>query len=293
MRRHRLALLLTTALAACATAPAPFAELPARFAALEARAGGRLGVFVLDTGTGHGVGWRTDERFGMCSTLKLALAGVVLREAAAGRLALTARIALGPNDLVGHSPRSAEYAARGWATLAELAQATQETSDNAAANLLLDRLGGPAAFTAHLRELGDPATRLDRYEPAMNLVLPGEEHDTTTPAAMARLVATLALGDALPPELRARLVAWMVATTTGARRLRAGLPAGVRAGDKTGSSWNEPMANKTHDVAIVWPPHRAPLVIAAYYESPAGFAELRAEDDALLAEIGHLVAAAW
>ena len=38
--------------------------------------------------------------------------------------------------------------------LIDLAQAAQTHSDNGAANLLLRRLGGPAAFTAWLRTQG-------------------------------------------------------------------------------------------------------------------------------------------
>lgn len=260
------------------------------FGALEARVGGRLGVFVLDTATGQGVGHRAGERFGMCSTFKLALAAVVLREVDAGRIALDERLTFGAADMIAHAPVATQHLATGWLTIVQAAQAAQETSDNVAANLLLRRLGGPAAFTTKLRELGDATTRLDRYEPEMNLVPPGEVRDTTTPEAMARLVARFVLGDALSSPTRESLTQWTIATTTGARRIRAGLPADWRAGDKTGSGWNEAMANKVNDVAIVWPPGRAPLVIAAFYEAPGAFDAMRAEDEAVLAEVGRIVA---
>jgi len=61
-----------------------------------------------------------------------------------------------------------------------------EHSDNTAANLLLRTVGGPAAVTAYLRALGDPVTRLDRNEPALNEAKPGDVRDTTTPSALAR-----------------------------------------------------------------------------------------------------------
>ena len=51
-----------------------------RLADIEAREGGRLGVFVRDTGTGATIEHRADERFPMCSTFKfLAAAGALKR----------------------------------------------------------------------------------------------------------------------------------------------------------------------------------------------------------------------
>lgn len=56
----------------------------------------------------------------------------------------------------------------------------------------------------------------------------------------------------------------MVACTTGAAQIRAGVPAGWRVADKTGSG----SAGESNDVAVVWPPGRAPVVLAIF-TSPA------------------------
>jgi beta-lactamase class A len=275
--------------------PLVLAATPARggvndaLAALERRAGGRLGVAVLDTASGVRAGHRMGERFGMTSTFKLLLAAAVLQHADAER-----RIAFTEADLVPHSPVVLEHLARGGSmTAIELAEATQKTSDNAAANLLLRHLfGGPAGWTAWLRRQGDAVTRLDRYETAMNRVPPGEVRDTTTPSAIAATSARLLVGGGLDRPAAARLIAWMEATRTGSRRLRAGLPTGWRAGDKTGTAMDESMPDKINDVAIVWPPGRAPWMLAAYYEGPRhGSARLRPEDEAVLAEVGRIVSA--
>ena len=50
------------------------------------------------------------------------------------------------------------------------------------------------------------------------------------------------------------------ARRTGLDRLRAGLPAGWRVGDKTGTGAN----GAANDVAIAWPPGRPPILIACY-----------------------------
>jgi beta-lactamase class A len=264
----------------------------AELAELEQRSGGRLGVFMLDTGDGRSLGQRADERFGLCSTFKLPLAAAILREADAGRLALDTVIPFTRADLVPHAPVTEAHLADGGMAIGALAEAAQLTSDNVAANLLMRRLGGPDRLTAILREMGDAHTRIDRYEPTMNLVTAGEPRDTTTPRAMAQLVARIMTGDVLAADSRTRLAEWMIATTTGSKRIRAGLPAGWRAGDKTGTAQAEGMPNKHNDVAIIWPPRHAPVLIAAYFEAAGSFDPMRAEDEAVLAEVGR-IGARW
>ena len=177
--------------------------------------------------------------------------------------------------------------------LGALIEAAQETSDNTAANLVLARLGGPARFTALLRAAGDETTRLDRLEPVMNLVPPGDPRDTTSPRAMATSVARFVIGDALSVASRERLAGWMVATKTGARRLRAGLPREWRAGDKTGTLvGGGGITDKYNDVAIAWPPGRPALVIAAYYDTGSATKAMREAPEAVLADVGRL-AARW
>lgn len=253
-------------------------------AALERDARGRLGVTVLDTGTGARFGWRQAERFAMCSTFKLPLAAMMLMEADAGRLRLDQGVSV-PMELPPNSPFAATRRG-GTATIAELCEATTTLSDNGAANLLLALIDEPRGFTSRLRRLGDSATRLDRIEPEMNDVGPGDPRDTTTPDAMAGLVRRLALGQALSGPARKQLVDWMIATQTGARRLRAGLPASWRAGDKTGTSGD----GHVNDVAVIWPPNRAPLVVTAYLAETSLPAR---EADAIHARLGALIATSF
>jgi beta-lactamase class A len=270
----------------------PFPALAAdALAGLEARAGGRLGVTLLDTGSGRRWAHRGDERFGLCSTFKLPLAGAVLQAIDQGRLQADTRMPLRREDRVPHMPSTQAWLTRGWATPLALAEAAQRNSDNLAANVLLRALGGPEGFTRWLRAQGDPVTRIDRYEPEMNRVLAGDEQDTSSPAAFAELVGHLCTGSALKPASRTRLIAWMQATRTGQRRLRAGLPAAWRAGNKTGTGFNADMPDRINDTAIFWPPGRKPWVLACFYEGPAKSTEwVRPQDEAVLATVGRLAA---
>jgi beta-lactamase class A len=251
-------------------------------AGLEHRHGGRLGVAVLDTATLAMIAHRGDERFPLCSTFKWLAAAFVLARVDRGQERLDRRVTYTRDDLVTYSPATEQHVDAGM-TLGELCDAAVTLSDNTAGNLLLDSFGGPAGLTAYVRSLGDGVTRLDRRETELNEAAPGDSRDTTTPLAMVELLRQTVLSDALSAASRAQLAAWLVANRTGDKRLRAGLPKGWRVGDKTGTGGH----NATNDVAVLWPPGRAPIVVAAYYvevQASAG------ERDAVLAEVGRLAA---
>ena len=255
----------------------------ARLAALERRHGGRLGVAVLDTVGGRRINHRGEERFPMCSTFKWLAAAHVLARVDRGEEGLDRRVVFDRKDLVSYSPVTEKHVKDGM-TLAEICEAAVTLSDNTAGNLLLASFGGPAGLTAFARSIGDTRTRLDRVEPELNEATPGDPRDTTTPAMMLHDLQALLLGDVLSVASRAQLTAWLVANRTGDERLRAGLPADWRAGDKTGTGNH----GVTNDVAILWPPGRGPLLVAAYYAGAAGATQ--AQRNAVLADVGRIVA---
>jgi beta-lactamase class A len=266
-----------------AAAPVPAAD---PLAALERRSRGRLGVSILDTATGRRVGYREDERFPMCSTFKLLAAAHALSRVDHGLETLDREVEITAAALVpGNSPTTQPQVG-GTLNVEMLCEAAMIVSDNTAANLLLASGGGPAGLTAFVRTLGDRETRLDRIEPELNVVPPGDPRDTTTPAAMVGLLQRLVLGTVLSPASRKRLTAWLLDNRTGGKRLRAGLPAGWRIGDKTGT-WEGHGTGTSNDVAVIWPNGRAPLLVSAYLtSSPLG----GAARDAVLADVGRFAA---
>lgn len=257
------------------------AEPAARLGALERLHGGRLGVAMLDTGSGRRIGHRADERFLMCSTFKVLAVAAVLARVDHGQERLERRIVFDRDVLLSYAPVTRLHSGAPGMRIDELCAAAITVSDNTAANLLLASLGGPPVVTAFVRTLGDRITRLDRTEPQLNLTRPGDLRDTTTPDAMLETLRRLLLGDALSDASRARLLGWMRGCLTGVDKLRAGLPAGWSAADKTGSG----SQGESNDVAIVFPPGRAPLLVTAYYAAPAADAGLRS---AVLAEVGRI-----
>ena len=233
--------------------PAP-RSLPPDLGGLEDRFGARLGLYAIDTGSGRTLAHRDRERFAMCSTFKPLAAAAVL--------------------LAGRDDLAADCAA------------AVVRSDNPAANRLLAAIGGPPGVTRLARSLGDPVTRLDRTEPELNTVRPGDVRDTTTPAAIAGLYRALVLGDALPAADRARLTGWLTASTTGAQRIRAAVPDGWRLGHKTGTG----AFGTANDIGVLWPPGAAPWVLAVMTDREALGAE---PVEPLLAATAGAVVDAW
>lgn len=257
--------------------------LEQRLARLERRHGGRLGVAILDTDNDRLISHRPDERFALCSTFKTLAAAYVLARVDAGQENLARVVSYGPEQLVPYSPATEKHAGKDGLSVGSLCEAAVTLSDNTAANLLLDSFGGPQALTGWLRAIGDQVTRLDRREPDLNQNAAGDPRDTTTASAMLHVLQTLTLGTALAPASRDQLNAWLVANTTGDKKLRAGVPAGWRVGDKTGAGPN----NASNDVAVIWPPNRAPLIVTVYYTHSTANAD---QINTLMEEIGRLVA---
>ena len=264
---------------------APAATPPsaaALLAKLEADSAGRLGVAALNTADGRRLLHRADERFPFCSTFKMMLSAAVLaREPSL----LKKRVAYSKSDLVTYSPITEKHVGKGM-TVAALCEATIQYSDNAAANLLMKQIGGPAAVTAFARSIGDTEFRLDRMETELNTALPGDPRDTTTPEAMAESLQKLLLGEGLGAAQRKQLKEWMLGNTTGDTRIRAGVPAGSQVADKTGTG----DYGTTNDIGVIWQPGKAPVVLVIYLTQPGKDDKARSE---ILAEATRIVVEAF
>jgi len=262
--------------AACAEAPIPVLQ------AYEQATGGRIGLYAENIRTGAKLAWRAGERFVMCSTFKASLAACVLARVDRGEDSLEPMVAYGAADLLDYAPVAKANLAKGGLSVGALCEGAVELSDNTCANLLLARIGGPAALTAFWRSTGDAVSRLDHNEPELNRSPPGDPHDTTTPAAMAGNLRRLVLGRVLSPASRTRLTDWMRNCKTGDNRLRGGLPAGWTIGDKTGNNGKDAAG----DIAVAWPRSDTPILIAVYTQ---GGAPTPAHLEAVFADIGRLV----
>lgn len=264
--------------------PALALDPPAqRVASLEKKIGGRVGVYLRDITGRVLVAHRADERFPMCSTFKFLLAAAALKRIDQGQMSLDQVLNFGEADLLSYAPVAKANVAKGGLPLGELCAAVVTVSDNTAANVILRNIGGPQAVTAFARSIGDQDTRLDRNEPDLNSAIPGDPRDTTTPQAIGEDMPRLLSGNALGAASQQMLENWMVASKTGLKRVRAGLPNGWVVGDKTGSGAN----GSANVIAIIRPENRATLFASVYLTGSRAPAE---ELDAVHMEVGRIIA---
>ncbi|MBO6860620.1 class A beta-lactamase [Roseibium sp.] len=226
----------------------------------ESRLSARIGVAVLDTETGKTWTHRADERFPLNSTFKAFLCAALLEKGEQGEVQPERRVKIRSQDLVSYSPVTEKKVGSGGMTYLELCEAAVAISDNAAANLVLEAVGGPEGLTDYLRGIGDTITRLDRTEPGLNEGRPGDARDTTTPAAAVATLQKLVLGNALSSTARAQLTGWLLDNKVGNATLRAGLPEEWPVADKTGAGAN----GSRNNIGVIWPDDREPVVIAVY-----------------------------
>ncbi|AYA42454.1 class A beta-lactamase [Xenorhabdus nematophila] len=231
---------------------------------LEKNANGHLGAVLINTADHSTIAYRADQRFPLCSTSKLMAVSALLKRSETNDHLLNQQAHYQQSDLVEYSPITEKHLKSGM-TLGELSAATLQYSDNAAMNLILNQLGGPHEVTKFARTLGDNSFRLDRKEPELNNVIPGDERDTSTPRAMADDLYHLVLGNALDATQREQLITWLKGNTTGAASIRAGVPEGWIVGDKTGRC----DYGSTNDIAVIWPVNnQPPLILVTYFTQP-------------------------
>jgi beta-lactamase class A len=276
-RRHFL-----IAASSLVLSPALAEDAPPALAAYERDTGGRIGVYAENLSTGAKIAWRAEERFVMCSTFKASLAAFVLARVDNAEDRLEDMVAYGAKDILDYAPVAKQNLARGAMSVADMCKAMVELSDNTCANMLLARVGGPAALTEFWRRAGDTVSRLDHNEPELNRSPPGDINDTTTPTAMARNLLRFLLGTALSPGSREHLTQWMVDCKTGNNRLRGGLPADWKVGDKTGNNGKD----ASGDIAIAWPKSGGPVLVTAYTQ---GGSPTPQQLEAVFKEIGAMV----
>ncbi|GGO19046.1 class A beta-lactamase [Micromonospora parathelypteridis] len=252
------------------------------FARLETEFDARLGVYAIDTGSGRTITHRADERFAFASTYKALAAAAVLDETSTADLNKVIRYS--KEDLVSYSPITEQHVQTGM-TLRAVADAAVRYSDNTAGNLLFKQLGGPNSFERALRGIGDRVTESARIETELNEAIPGDERDTSSPRALASDLRAYAVDRALSRDDRTILTEWLTGNTTGASLIRAGVPAGWQVGDKTGAGGY----GTRNDIAVVWPPKGAPIVLAILSSRSAADATY---DDALIAQAAEATIAA-
>lgn len=182
---------------------------------------------------------RNDTLLPMMSIFKVPVALAVLDRAAAEAIPLTTRIAVGAEwlDRDTYSPmRDSLPEEGGTATLADLLRYSVSQSDNIACDLLIDFAGGIGAVNASLERRGLGEIRISATERDMHRTPELQRANTARPTAICRLFEGILRGEQLEPRHAELLRRLLEETSTGAAKLRAGVPRDAVLGHKTGSS---------------------------------------------------------
>lgn len=243
---------------------------------IEGQLGARVGLAVFEPATGRWSSYNADERFPMVSTFKVLACAALLASDVPDAPTMTV------GTLQEYSPVTQHLVGQKVSPY-QLCEATMRTSDNTAANLVLEAIGGPQAVTRFVQSHGDRTTRLDRWEPELNEGTPGDARDTTTPQAFVETLNALILGDVLSAADRKTLLDWMKSNEVADPLLRAGIPSDWIIGDRTGAGGY----GTRGIVAVMWPESEAPIVAAIFLTETRATLDQR---NAAIAELGRVLA---
>jgi beta-lactamase class A len=233
-----------------------------KLAQLETSSNGRIGLSAISTANNMHIEYRANERFPMGCTSKVIGVAAILKKSMSNNSLLQQKFTYTKNDLTNWSPITEKYVTDGM-TIKDLCAAAICYSDNTAMNLLVKKLGGLQQINAFARSIDDLYFRQDHGWPEEALSGgPNNVTDSTTPAAMEKSLQQLTLGNVLAPQQRELLLTWLKNNTTGNARIRAGVPKDWIVGDKTGT---DIYYGTTNDIAIIWPPHSAPIILTIYF----------------------------
>jgi beta-lactamase class A len=271
-------ILLGISRSACAAdlAAAPASSLQKELNGLARQARpGTLGITVSDLKTGRTWQVNADRSYPMMSVFKAPLGAAVLSESDQGKLSLDRAVIIGREDLMttGVSEIARTFHGdRETFTVRQLLAAAVSDSDNTAADVLLDLVGGPGAVTAFVRAHGIAHMRVDRSEEeiAREFQQQGyaaylrDPRDRATPDDAALFLQKLWRGNLLSAASTRHLLRLLYAQTVP-DRLRAGIPARVRFADKCGTSYTiGGVTAAFNDIGILTWPDGHTVILAAF-----------------------------
>ncbi len=297
-RRGVLGFGAALALQGCATLPAAqpspvvAAGLEQRIDALARGFDGKVGIAVEDVRTRAVVAWRGRRWFPQQSVSKLWVALTVLDRADRQWLALDEPVHITRADMsVFNQPIQKLLGPDGYTiTIGDLLGWAISRSDNAANDILIRRVGGPASVASVLADKDLPGLRAspeehllesriagldwrpeysfgqafwaarDKVDPALRARklqrYVDDPQDGATPKGIVRALGRLQRGELLSSASTAKFMALLAATETGPQRLKAGLGPGWRIAHKTGTGQDlGDLTTGYNDVGLITAPN--------------------------------------
>lgn len=221
----------------------------------------------------------------MMSVYKFPLALTVLDFMHRKGVKLDEKVSVSATELLPetYSPLREAYPKGGRFTLADLLRYAVSLSDNHACDILFRYVGGTQVVQDYVARLGFSKMVIRATEEEMHARAENEALNHSTPFEMVRLLERFERKELLPDSLHRFLEHLMIETSTGADKIKAGVPQEVVVGHKTGSSSRNGAGVKLadNDLAFVRLPdgrhYLLSVFVADSQESDAVNAEIIAE----------------
>lgn len=226
---------------------------------IEKKLGATIGVSVYERDTKNTWSYKGNEHFPLMSTFKTFACAALLSDVDAGKVKLGKPVEIKQDMLVTYSPVTEKYVGKEF-TLRDACVAAMTMSDNTAANIVLDNIGGPKGLTRFMLRIGDNHTRLDRMEPTLNEAVPGDMRDTTTPDAITLSLNKILFEDVLTEHSKKQLKQWMMDNKVSDGLVRSVLPEGWKIADRSGAGG----FGSRGITAVIWSETRPPVILSIY-----------------------------
>ncbi len=265
LRFHTLAIALALT---PASLPAQHSVLRQQIAALAATAKGKVSVACSLPGTALNCDLNPAAKPPMQSVFKLPLALTALHLVEQKKLSLDQPVRFRREDRIpnAYSPLQDKYPnAEVDVPLSELLSLAVSLSDNAAADVVLRVVGGPAALNHYVKSLGISGFHIEDNEAALHRDVTAQYRNWFQPKAAVQLLRRLVDNPPLAPEHMDLLLGWMRDTSRGVNRIQGALPPGTVVMHKPGTSGTDNgIAPATNDIGLILLPDGRYLAIAIF-----------------------------
>lgn len=263
-------------------------ELQNQIEKIALTAKGKVGVKAEILETGASVSLKSNERFPMQSVYKLPIAMAFAKQIDEGKFTLEQKIKFEKSDFVkptmrspirDKNPNGAELTAE------EFMKFAVSESDGTASDVLFKLLGGGAAMSKYLSEIGVTEMAAVNSEKEIGSDWETQYKNYSTPESAVQLLRAIHEKRGLSEKSQKLILQMMIETSTGPKRLKGLLPKDAIVAHKTGTSGSrDGITAATNDIGIITLPNGNHLAIAVFVSDSPLDEKIREETIAKIAK---------
>jgi beta-lactamase class A len=229
---------------------------------------GIVGVSIKNIETGDTLSYNGKARLVLHSVMKFPIALTVLHWVDTGKLQMDQLIHISKRELTKDtwSPLRDKYPKGGDFPVSMLLNYMVSQSDNNACDNLLKTIGGPATVQAYMLQIGIRGIAVRTSEADMASAWELQYANWCKPVEMTALFDQFYKGKILTKATTDSLYQMLLNTSTGPKRIKGLLPAGVVVAHKSGTSPTnaEGLSPATNDAGIITLPNGKHLIISVF-----------------------------